>query len=188
MVKKRAPRVLFFTANAMPTEAEYALADDLGGNVGFRNGKIAGTNTKPETCDAVAAIKGHTIPLVYANHQVPRVRSAADVAKLKPSFKRDIGYSDDEPEDDDAPVVVPSAEGEPQAGDSTSGEGDGSGNAGDGGEDGKEEDAPSPRRGRRATATPAPAPASAAAPAPAAGEPAPAAPAAWAPPPASAGT
>lgn len=120
MAKKRAPRVLFFTANAMPTTEEYDLADQLGGNVGFRNGKIAGTNTKPEPCDAVAAVKGATIPLIYARAEIPRVKSAMDVARLQPKFARDIGYSDDDTaeagfSDADTPEVPeqPSSDGEP---------------------------------------------------------------------------
>lgn len=95
MAKKREPRILFFTANAMPTEREQQLADLLGGNVGFRVGRLAHRD-KAEACDAVAAAKGDLIPNIYAVNNIPRVKVYADVLKLKPRFVRDIGYSDDE--------------------------------------------------------------------------------------------
>lgn len=123
MAKKRMARVLFFTQDAKPTDREYELADKLGSNVNFRNGRIARAGGKPEACEAVAAVKGDLIPNVYAVANVPRVKTMEDVARLRPTFTRDIGYSDDEedtgyagPNVGDLPSALPSTENEPGIG------------------------------------------------------------------------
>lgn len=95
MVKKRSATVLFFTQDAKPNDAEMALAEQLGSNVRFRNGRIA-RGVKPEPCDAVAAVKGEFIPVSYAEANVIRVRTAEDVARLKPMFHQTRGYVDDD--------------------------------------------------------------------------------------------
>lgn len=168
MAKKRSARVLFFTQDAKPSESEYRLADLLGSNVAFRNGRIA-RSIKAEICDAVAAVKGSLIPAIYAENNVPRVKTAEEVARLKPGFMQTIGYAD---EDDDGyagpkasslpdpTITTTDLAGEPQVG--QSGEGQQSDNTGSPNSDGDgqqpEQQPPvTPPEQQTPPATPAPA-------------------------------
>lgn len=77
---RRDTRILFFTKDVVPTEAETDLAYRLSNNIGFRNAGVSAAGSV-ERADAVAALEGTDIPGNYVE-AYPTVASKADVDKL----------------------------------------------------------------------------------------------------------
>lgn len=63
---KKYPVILFFIASVMPTEEDYAAAEQLGPNVRFRNASMVPAEGCLEKCDGVAG----QVPERYADAYV----------------------------------------------------------------------------------------------------------------------
>lgn len=72
--KRRASKVLFFINGAMPTEAEYAQAEEIGPGCVFRNARKIVPGAPLENCDAVAGAVpddyAAIFPMAEADHKI----------------------------------------------------------------------------------------------------------------------
>jgi hypothetical protein len=93
-MKKKSDQILYFTKGAVPTEAEYAAAEQLTGKVVFRNAAFVSPDLSIERCDGVAG----SVPEVYAK-KYKRVDAEAQVEES----------TEESTEADDAQVETPEA-------------------------------------------------------------------------------
>lgn len=76
-MRRREPRVLYFTKSIAVTDEDEALADSIGTNVGFRNASLHPTDGTLEACVAVAGYP----PKAYTD-KYPTVKSKAQLDRL----------------------------------------------------------------------------------------------------------
>lgn len=100
-----ASKILFFTKDSVPTEAEREAASQIAGNVVFRNGKFAGSEL-PEPCDGVAGAVPNNykifecvgqseeteVPETLAKPRIGRPRKAEAVPVQTPLIPAESGW------------------------------------------------------------------------------------------------
>jgi hypothetical protein len=105
MVRRDAPRVLFFHRGSVCSDAGYDMAYTIGSNIGFRNADAANNEGSLEPAVAVSAVEPADIPLPYYQ-AYPYVTTARELARaangvLKADANPPHGDDEDLETDDD---------------------------------------------------------------------------------------
>jgi hypothetical protein len=107
MVRRDAPRVLFFHPGSVCSDAAYDMAYTLGTNIGFRNASAANNEGSLEPTVAVSAVEPEDIPLPYYK-AYPYVTTARELARAANGSKT---AADNPPREGHEPDLIPEEDG-----------------------------------------------------------------------------